>query len=125
VILLLDAHVVVWALMDPDAIAAATRETIADPANDVLVSSASAWELAIKRANGKIQLPASLAEATDAVGFIGLPVTVEDAERAASLPPHHKDPFDRMLIAQANRLDAVIVSRDRAFGSYEVKVLTA
>jgi PIN domain nuclease of toxin-antitoxin system len=125
VILLLDAHVVLWALMDPDAIAAATREAIADPANDVLVSSASVWELAIKRANGKIQLPASLAEATDAVGFIGLPVTVDDAERAASLPPHHKDPFDRMLIAQANRLDAVIVSRDRAFGSYDVKVLTA
>jgi PIN domain nuclease of toxin-antitoxin system len=125
VILLLDAHVLVWALMDPTAIAAPTREAIADPSNDVLVSAANVWELAIKRASGKIRLPSSLAEALDAMGFIGLPVTVEDAERAAALPPHHRDPFDRMLIAQAQRLDAVVVSRDRAFAAYDVPQLLA
>ena len=124
-ILLVDANVLVWSLADPLEIAAAARQAIASPANDVLVSAASVWELGIKQARGKLRLPEGLATAVEALGFNGLPVTLEDAEVAAALPAHHRDPFDRMLVAQARRLDAVVVTRDRAFGAYDVKVLTA
>jgi PIN domain nuclease of toxin-antitoxin system len=123
--LLVDANVLVWSLVDPLEIAAAARQAIASPANDVLVSAASVWELGIKQAKGKLRLPEGLATAVESLGFNGLPVTLEDAEVAAALPAHHRDPFDRMLVAQARRLDAVVVTRDRAFGAYDVKVLTA
>jgi PIN domain nuclease of toxin-antitoxin system len=125
VILLVDANVLVWSLVDPLEIDAAARQAIASPANDVLVSAASVWELGIKQAKGKLRLPEGLATAVESLGFNGLPVTLEDAEVAAALPAHHRDPIDRMLVAQARRLDAVVVTRDRAFGAYDVKVLTA
>ena len=124
-ILLVDANVLVWSLVDPLEIAAAARHAIASPANDVLVSAASVWELGIKQAKGKLRLPEGLATAVESLGFNGLPVTLEDVEVAAALPAHHRDPFDRMLVAQARRLDAVVVTRDRAFGAYDVTVLTA
>ncbi len=124
-ILLLDAHALIWSLDRVAELSEPARSSIADPANEVLVSAATVWELAIKRASGKIRLPSDLTEAIDAIGFSGVPVTLADAEAAAALPAHHRDPFDRMLIAQALRLDAVIVTRDQAFGGYEVSVLTA
>ena len=124
-ILILDAHALVWTLVGDPALSGPARSSIADPANGVLVSAATICELAIKRASGKITLPASLAEAIEAHGYSGLPITAQDAEAAASLPRHHRDPFDRMLIAQALRLDAVIVSRDRAFARYGVHQLLA
>lgn len=124
-ILLLDAHALVWWLAADGQLSDQATRAIADPQNDVLVSAASVWELGIKRANGKIDVPIDLVAAVEAAGFDGLPATLEDAQVAASLPLHHRDPFDRMLIAQARRLDAVIVSRDRAFVSYDVHVLGA
>jgi PIN domain nuclease of toxin-antitoxin system len=125
VILLLDAHALVWWLNDDPALTRQARGAIADPANDVLVSAATVWELAIKRANGKIDLAADLVAAIEDAGFVGLPVTLSDAQAAGELPLHHRDPFDRMLVAQARRLEAVIVSRDRALGPYDVPVLGA
>jgi PIN domain nuclease of toxin-antitoxin system len=125
VILLVDANALVWSIEDPTQLSEGARRSIADPANEVLVSAATVWELAIKRASGKIRLPASLGEAVELLGFTGLPITIADGELAAALPPHHKDPFDRVLVAQAQRLDCVIVTRDRAFADYDVKVLTA
>jgi PIN domain nuclease of toxin-antitoxin system len=125
VILLVDANALVWSIEDPTQLSDAARGSIADPANDVLVSAATVWELAIKRASGKIRLPASLGEAVELLGFTGLPITISDGEVAAALPQHHRDPFDRILVAQAQRLDCVIVTRDRAFADYDVKVLTA
>ncbi len=124
-ILMLDAHALIWSIDRDSTLARPARDSIADPANAVLVSAATVWELAIKRANGKIRLPGDLAATLDAMGYDGIAVTVADAELAAALPPHHRDPFDRMLIAQAQRLDAIIVTRDRAFASYDVKVLPA
>lgn len=124
-ILMLDAHALVWTLIGDSTLSGPARSSIADPANTVLVSAATVWELAIKRASGQIRLPASLAEAIEAHGYGEVPITSGDAEAAASLPPHHRDPFDRMLIAQALKLDAVIVSRDRAFEAYGVHQLPA
>lgn len=124
-ILLLDSNALVWWLANDATLSRAARAAIADPANDVLVSAASVWELSIKRAKGKIGLAVDLAVAVEETGFSGLPVTLADGQAAAALPAHHRDPFDRMLVAQAARLDAVIVSRDRAFAAYDVRVMPA
>lgn len=123
-ILLLDAHALLWWLRDEE-LDRNARESIAAPANDVLVSAATVWELEIKRRLGKLQAPDDLVATIDAAGFSCLPVLGEDAVRAGRLPLHHRDPFDRMLLAQALRLDATIVSRDRAFDAYDVPVLRA
>jgi len=124
-ILLLDANALVWWLTGDATLSDAARSSIRDAENDVLVSAATVWELAIKRANGRIRLESDLSEAIGRSGFTGIPMTLADAEAAAALPPHHRDPFDRLVIAQARRLDAVIVSRDRAFAAYDVHQLLA
>ena len=86
---------------------------------------ASDAEIAIKRARGRLQCPDNLVEAIEQTGFVGVPITLVDSEAAASLPSHHADPFDRMLVAQARGLGAVVVSRDPAFAAYGVHVLPA
>jgi PIN domain nuclease of toxin-antitoxin system len=125
VILLLDAHALLWALVEPEALSATTRGAIENPANDVVVSVASVWELEIKRSIGKLRLDVDLVTELERVGFDLLPITGADATAAARLPMHHRDPFDRMLVAQASRLDATLVSRDEAFLAYDVAVLPA
>jgi PIN domain nuclease of toxin-antitoxin system len=125
VILLLDAHALLWWLADDPDLEATARAAISDPATDVLVSAATVWEIGIKRSLGKLKAPDELLDAIEASGFDGLPVTLADGDAAARLPSHHRDPFDRMLVAQATRLGAVIVSRDAAFGPYGVDVLRA
>lgn len=124
-ILLLDAHALLWWLADDPELPASTRSAIADPATDVLVSAATIWEVEIKRALGKLKAPDGLVQVITASGFGILPITGDDAERAGRLIPHHRDPYDRMLVAQAARLDAFVVSRDAAFAAYEVHVLPA
>lgn len=124
-ILLLDAHALLWWLADDPRLDPAAARSIADPANDVLVSAATIWEIEIKRGLGKLEAPGRLVEAVETAGFDGLPITGGDAERAGRLPTHHRDPFDRMLVAQAMRLDATIVSRDSAFLPYGTPVLPA
>jgi PIN domain nuclease of toxin-antitoxin system len=124
-ILLLDAHAVLWWLADDPTLAEPAKRSIADPSNDVLVSAATIWEIEIKRALGKVQAPDGLLSALEAAGFDVLPITGADAERAASLPPHHRDPFDRMLVAQSVRVGALVVTRDQAFTVYGLDTLTA
>jgi PIN domain nuclease of toxin-antitoxin system len=125
VILLLDAHAVLWWLGDDHELAQPAKSAIADPTTDVLVSAGTVWEIAIKRALGKLEAPDGLVPALDLAGFQVLPILGVDAEYAGGLPPHHRDPFDRMLVAQASRLAALIVSRDAAFDPYDVEVLKA
>ena len=124
-IVLVDAHALLWLLVDDPRLSDAARRTVRDPVNEVLVSAASIWELDAKRAAGRLEAPDDLLVALERSEITTLPITGADAIAAARLPAHHKDPFDRMLVAQAQRLDAVIVTRDRAFGAYDVKVLTA
>ncbi|MEX1172351.1 MAG: type II toxin-antitoxin system VapC family toxin [Chloroflexota bacterium] len=124
-ILLLDAHTLLWWLADDAGLAPAARRAIADPESDVLISAATVWEIGIKRNLGKLTAPGDVLGAIEAAGFDGLPVTLADGDAAAGLPPHHRDPFDRMLVAQAMRLGAVLVSRDTAFAPYGVDVLPA
>jgi PIN domain nuclease of toxin-antitoxin system len=124
-ILILDAHALLWWLRDEPSLNRAARASIADPANDVVVSAATIWELEIKRAMGKLEAPDDLLELLEAEEFDCIPIHGDDAIRAARLPIHHRDPFDRMILAQALRLDAIVVSRDRAFDAYDVPVLRA
>jgi PIN domain nuclease of toxin-antitoxin system len=124
-ILLVDAHALLWALMADPKLTPDARRALESPDHDVLVSAATVWELAIKRAAGRLRAPSDLVAAIDATNFGGVPVTLADAELAAALPPHHRDPFDRMLVAQARRLGAVIVTRDEVFALYGVETLTA
>jgi PIN domain nuclease of toxin-antitoxin system len=123
--LLLDAHALLWWLADDPGLAAEARDRIADPTSEVFVSAATVWEIAIKRTSGKLEAPAGIARAISEEGFTELPVTAQDAEAAAGLPGHHRDPFDRMLVAQATRTGAILVTRDAAFAAYEVPTLAA
>jgi PIN domain nuclease of toxin-antitoxin system len=123
--LLLDAHALLWWLADDPSLDPAARDAIADAGNEVVVSAATVWEIAIKRALGKVSAPEGLADAIERSGFIEAPVTAADAELAAGLEPHHRDPFDRMLVAQASRLRAVVVTRDPVFARYGVETVSA
>lgn len=124
-ILLLDAHALLWALAEPETLDRAAREAVESPTNDVVVSAASIWELEIKRATAKLRFDVDLLPELERVAIDVIPITAADATNAARLPIHHRDPFDRMLIAQAQRLDAVVVTRDAAFDRYGVEILTA
>jgi PIN domain nuclease of toxin-antitoxin system len=124
-ILLVDANALLWALSDSPELSPPARSAIEDSSNDVIVSAATVWELEVKRAAGKLRAPDDLVSALEASGMKTVPVTSIDAVRAARLPMHHRDPFDRMLVAQAQALDAVIVTRDRIIAAYDVHVLPA
>lgn len=123
--LLLDTHVVLWALVQPHRLRDDVRVLITDPAHAVHVSAATVWEIEIKRAVGKLSAPDGFAAECADRGFDGLPIDLVHAERAGRLPPHHSDPFDRMLIAQAIEDDLVLVSDDRAFDAYDVRAIDA
>ena len=125
--LLLDTHTFIWWFEGSRRLSAAARDVIADNSNDVFVSAASAWEIATKHRIGK--LPGLESLALDIPGYIGrqrfepLPVTVEDGARAGALPGPHRDPFDRMLIAQALNRDLVFVTREILFDQYGIRRL--
>jgi PIN domain nuclease of toxin-antitoxin system len=121
----MDAHALLWWLADDQQLDSGALRSIADPTNDVLVSAATVWEIEVKRVAGRVRAPTELLDAIRLSGMDTLPVTAFDAVSAAGLPMHHGDPFDRMLVAQAQRLDALIVSRDRALSVYDVEVLPA
>ena len=118
--LLLDTHVLLWWLADDPTLSPVHRSAIADPANVVYVSAASAWEISIKRALGKLVAPEDLTGALMESELEQLPITVAHAEAVGPLPMHHRDPFDRMLIAQAQVEGLAVVTGDPVFGRYDV-----
>jgi PIN domain nuclease of toxin-antitoxin system len=113
-----------WWLADED-LSAQARDAVADPANLVVVSAASAWEISIKKALGKFAAPDDLEHQVDAGGFSPLPISIAHAIAAGQLPRHHEDPFDRMLIAQAFAEGLTVVTRDKRFEDYGVSLLPA
>ena len=120
---LLDTHVLIW--WDAAAHLSPAANTAIRNADEVLVSSASAWEIAIKSALGKISGTRTVAAAAAASAYTELPVLFRHAEAAARLPPHHRDPFDRMLIAQARVEGLVVITRDSSFTRYDLKLIGA
>ena len=122
-IVLLDTHALIWALEDSNRLSAAARSVIEDAGNVVLASAVSAWEIAIKKARGKLQAPDDLENAIEAAGFTRRSITFGDASRLAALADHHRDPFDRMLVAQALEDGVPIVSRDPHVAQYPIQVI--
>ena len=122
---LLDTHAVLWALAEPSKLSRPARIALEDAENDVYVSVVSGWEIAIKRALGKLEAPDDLEAAIGIQGFEPLLMTFHHAEQAGGLPPHHRDPFDRMLIAQARAEGLILVTRDPDIPRYGVRTLAA
>lgn len=122
--LLLDTPTLLWWFAD-EGLTDQARDAIADPANLVMVSAASAWEISIKKALGKLAAPDDLEQQVDEGGFKALPISIAHAITAGQLPRHHDDPFDRMLIAQAFAEGLTIVTHDKRFADYNVAMLAS
>ena len=123
--LLLDTHALLWWLDDKPTLSAEARDAIADGRNLVFVSAVVIWEVRIKQSLGKLQLPSNFREVLSSQAFDELPMTVDHAHRLAELPPLHRDPFDRMLVAQAMAERLTIVTRDPDIPRYPVRTLRA
>ena len=124
-ILSLDTHVLLWWLADNATLSQTTRTEISDGKNLVFVSAAAAWEMVIKSALGKLDIPSDLEAALTANRFQPLPITIPHALAVADLPHHHNDPFDRLLIAQAKVEGLTLVTRDEQIKKYDVSVMEA
>lgn len=114
-----------WAIGQSPRLRRETYVALSDPANDVFVSAACVWEASIKIAGGKLKLPMPLRETLEASRFAALDITHDHAMAAGALPLHHKDPFDRMLIAQAQLEALTLVTTDRELAAYDVALLPA
>ena len=124
-ILSLDTHVLLWWLADDVTLSQTIRATISDGKNLVFVSAATAWEMVIKSALGKLDIPSDLEAALTANRFQPLPITIPHALAVVDLPHHHNDPFDRLLIAQAKVEGLTLVIRDEQIKKYDVSIIEA
>ena len=123
--ILLDTHVLIWALENNPGLSDSARNSITRASNMVFVSSVSIWEIAIKRSLGKLEAPDNLQEEIKLHRFTPLFISYDHAELAGKLPDIHKDPFDRMLIAQAIIEKLKLVTRDKLIARYDVDMVTA
>jgi len=127
--ILLDTHVWLWMWGEPERLRDKARTIVEDPATELHVSAVSAWEIATKSAAGRLRLPASaeewLSDPRHRRDVRELPISFAHAIRAAALPPHHRDPFDRMLVAQAQAEGLTLMSADRQLAAYEVDAIPA
>jgi len=120
---LLDTKILLWWLADDPALPPRARDAIADPDTSAVISAATMWEIAIKKAAGRLDAPDDLLAVLADGAFDSLAITAGHAIAAARLPSHHADPFDRMLIAQARAEQLQIATVDRRFGDYDVGLL--
>ena len=124
--LLLDTHAFLWWVTADDRLSDRAADLIRDPRNDLFLSAVSVWEIAIKSADGRIELldpPATyIPQQMEANGFSGLAIQLHHALAVHTLPPIHRDPFDRMLLAQAVAEDLTLITHDREIARYDVRV---
>lgn len=124
---LLDTHALLWWLFDDPRLSGTVREIVADPGNQLLVSSASAWEISTKHRLGKLPAVGQLARDISGwvvrAGFGELPVTIPHAQRAGSWPQAHRDPFDRMLAAQSALEELPLISQDPALAAFGIRLV--
>jgi len=123
--LLLDSHALLWWLSDVPRLGRVAYDAIESPDNEVFVSAVSMWELGAKRRKGQLNAPDDLVSIVERRGFIPLPLSLFHAEQATNLPMHHRDPFDRMLIAQAQAEGLIIVTTDAQVRRYGVRTMAA
>ncbi len=123
--LLLDTHVLIWVFSQDSSLSPTATEAIRDGRNLVFVSAATAWEIAIKKALGKLRVPGNYQEGLKRYRFTPLDITTEHALAVEQLPPHHKDPFDRMLIAQVQIERLTLVTHDPNMKAYGIPIIEA
>ncbi len=123
--LLLDTHVLIWVFSQDSRLSQTATEAIRDGRNLVFVSAATAWEIAIKKALGKLRVPGNYQEGLRRYRFTPLDITTEHALAVEKLPPHHKDPFDRMLIAQVQIERLTLVTHDPNMKAYGIPIIEA
>jgi PIN domain nuclease of toxin-antitoxin system len=121
--LLLDTHTLLWSVGDEQQLSPTVHELLSDGAVAAYVSAACIWEIAIKQAAGKLAAPENLLDEIAGANFIELGITFEHARVAGALPPHHRDPFDRMIVAQAQSEGFTVITRDERIAAYDVPVL--
>lgn len=121
--LLLDTHTLIWFLDGDDRLGQTAKRHLADDSNRVLLSAAVVWEISIKRSLGKLAFPDDYVERLLGEGVQSLPISVAHAAKVERLPWHHRDPFDRMLVAQASVEGAAVVTRDKALAPYDVTLI--
>jgi PIN domain nuclease of toxin-antitoxin system len=125
VTLLLDTSAFIWWVTDDSRLGPRARAAVADPDRRVHVSAVSAWEIAIKRSLGKLAFDGDVGALVEGEDFAELPIRISHALESESLPLHHRDPFDRMLIAQSRHENLVLITGDRVFTRYDVDLLPA
>ena len=122
--LLLDTNVVIWLLLgERGSVSALAQRALEDEGNSISVSAVSVWEIAIKRSLGKLEVAEGWARELKRLSFDHMPVTAEHAEQVENLPWHHRDPFDRLLVAQAKLEDRSLVSADPQLAAYGVEIV--
>jgi PIN domain nuclease of toxin-antitoxin system len=119
--LLLDTHTALWYLARDKRLSKDAGKLVLDAANELLLSAAVVWEVSVKRASGKLDAPHDFVDRMRRAGAQPLSMTIEHAEASAQLPWHHRDPFDRILIAQARAEGATLVSADPTLRAYDVR----
>ena len=123
--LLLDTHTLIWIFDANPTLSQGAYDAIADGQNEVFVSAVTAWEIAIKRSLGKLELQGDYKRGLELYRFTPLPISTDHALAVEALPQHHADPFDRLLIVQARLENLTLVTRDRRFDNYDVVTLRA
>lgn len=127
--LLVDTQCFLWMAGEPEALSSTARDIIESGESDLFLSAASAWEISIKYPLGKLRLPRApaeyLPEAMSRAGVLPLAISIHHALRMADLPLHHRDPFDRMLVAQAQIEGLVLLTSDVRLGAYDVEIVAA
>jgi PIN domain nuclease of toxin-antitoxin system len=121
--LLVDTHVLLWALSSPESLSPLARAALVEPDNEVFVSAVTAWEISIKTAIGKLRAPSDLEQQVRRLRFRPLPITFEHGLAVRDLPMIHRDPFDRMLIVQAKAHGLTLLTSDKAIMQYDVATM--
>jgi PIN domain nuclease of toxin-antitoxin system len=121
--LLLDTHVVLSWLLGDGKLGVRAQQALDDPSNELVVSAVVVWEVAIKRALGKLEIPMSFVDDVQRSDAVTLPISIDHAAGVERLPHHHRDPFDRLLVSQATIEKATIVSSDERLHAYDVPIL--
>lgn len=122
---LLDTHSLLWTIFEPDKLSAEAQEIIPNRDNIICVSFVSLWEVSIKQNVGRLNIPKEFFEVVRKGGFEMLPLTVSQIEKYRALPLHHRDPFDRMLVVQAQQQKLVLITRDSKISKYDVEIVKA
>jgi PIN domain nuclease of toxin-antitoxin system len=120
---MLDTHALIWSLEGSAKLSKPARRAIEDAKNEVFVSAISAWEIAIKSAMGRLEVPGDLMQAIVSAGFTPRPIGFAEADRLRKLPDHHRDPFDRMLVAHAMEEQCAVVTQDPFIARYAIETV--